>query len=152
MHRAAAGGPAHHGPGSRLGHSGPHLTFSSALGLLAGAGDAGFARAFSRFHLGVTGPDAKHVCGDKCASNHTFLPPEEGEEGSHGWNVSGGLFSVWSWRERPRDALLLAREGAQHPLSGDPGRAAGLGAERAVGGGLESSPWGRMCEHTCGLG
>lgn len=42
----------------------------------AGAGEAGFPRAFSHFHVGVIRPDVKHVCRDKCASNHTFLPPE----------------------------------------------------------------------------
>lgn len=76
MGRAGAGGPTCHGPGSPLVHNGPHLLFFSLLGGGAGAGEAGFPRAFSHFHVGVIGPDVKHVCRDKCASNHTFLPPE----------------------------------------------------------------------------
>lgn len=79
MGRAGAGGPTRHGPGSLLVHHAPHLTFLSLLGVVAG--DAGFPRAFSHFHLGVIGPDVKHLCVDKCVSHHTFLPPEEGEEG-----------------------------------------------------------------------
>ena len=76
MGRAGAGGPTSQGPGSPLVHNGPHLPSLPLLGVFAGAGDARFLRAFSHFHLGVIGPDVKHVCRDKCASNHSFLPPE----------------------------------------------------------------------------